>query len=84
MQLQTEHNGEGIDDIRAGQDRILDRLDQPTGTAMVLRQAIGPKGENVRWLVLGAVMLAVIAASVYGAAVTLTAGDVSIITGQGP
>ena len=53
MESEIEHLG-------AVQERILDRLERPTTAAVILRAAVGPKGENVRWLVLGSVALAIV------------------------
>jgi hypothetical protein len=53
MESEIEHLG-------AVQERILDRLERPTTGAVILRAAVGPKGENVRWLVLGSVALAIV------------------------
>lgn len=70
MEAEIEHLG-------VIQERILDRLDRPTTAAVVLRAAVGANGENVKWLVVGVVFLAVV---LLGVSATVDYGDFRIST----
>lgn len=62
-------------------DLVLAHVNQPSPFAKACTQALGPKGENVKWIGVTVLGLAIVLATLWGASVQLGWGDASIATG---